>query len=100
MYAIYIMDFIIDISIHLFIFSGKTKQGRNGISGFVQNILSSKKKASNLKRGNNLPTMRIQVLEFVGFQTFVTVSIKPDNLICRACFENILDIYIFAYFFF
>ena len=57
-----VFDFII-VTIHLFTVSGKTKQGKNGISGFVQNILSSKKKASNLKRGNNLPTMRIQVLE-------------------------------------
>ena len=72
------MNFIIDrsISIHLFIFSGKTKQGRNGISGFVQNILSSKKKASNLKRGNNLPTMRIQVLELMEFQAFIAALIK------------------------
>ena len=70
-----VFDFSI-VSIHQFIFSGKTKQGKNGISGFVQNILSSKKKASNLKRGSNLPTMRIQVLELIRFQTFVTALIK------------------------
>ena len=70
-----VFDFII-VSIHQFIFSGKTKQGKNGISGFVQNILSSKKKASNLKRGNNLPTMRNQVLELIRFQTFVIALIK------------------------
>ena len=70
-----VFDFII-VPIRQFIFSGKPKQGKNGISGFVQNILSSKKKASNLKRGNNLPTMRIQVLELIEFQAFVNVLIK------------------------
>ena len=62
------------------IFAGKVKQGKNGISGFVQNILSSKKKASNLKRGNNLPTMRIQVTSFVflftRFGEFIYLVIK------------------------